>query len=258
VNPLTLDLRLGAGLELQLSSGGRPLASAAPDVQDHGRSLLGRDAAQAEAFKPDGASVVYAVGSGRLLRADLRLLSLGRTDAVRLQWTFTNIGQKGITLDRLAAPTLHLDRRAFPLRRLWTMQGAAVKWGQDFAFPLSPGFARDNFLGHLQDAEGGGSPVVDFWNEQYGLALMQIDPQPRDWYMPVTAGEQDVACALELRRRVELRPGESLTCPAVTSPRRLLRAAGALPRSPRRAGCSLAAAGSRGLRAGLVLVGIRV
>jgi alpha-galactosidase len=215
MNALPLDLRLGAGLELQLSSGDRPLASAAPGLWDHDRSLLEKDAAQTATVRPDGALATYALAGGRAVQVALRLLSVGRADAVRLQWTITNIGEHEIAFDCMAAPVLRLDRRAFPLGRLWTMQGAAVKWGQDFAFPLSAGFARDNFLGHLQDAEGGGIPVVDFWNEQCGLALMHVEPQPRDWYMPVAAGKQDVTCALELRRRVELRPGESLTCPAV-------------------------------------------
>jgi alpha-galactosidase len=214
MNAPTLDVRLGPGLKLKLSSGGQPLASAAPGLWDHGRSLLEKDVAQAATVRPDGASATYLLSRSRLLQVDLRQLDVGRADAVQMRWTFSNIGEHEISFDRLAAPVLHLNRRMFPLDRLWTMQGAAVKWGQDFAFPLSAGFARDNFLGHLQDAEGGGIPVVDFWNEQCGLALMHVEPQPRDWYMPVTAGKQDVTCALELRRRVELRPGESVTCPA--------------------------------------------
>ena len=43
------------------------------------------------------------------------------------------------------------------------MQGAAVAWGQDFAFEMPIPFDRENYLGHLQDAEGGGIPVNYFW-----------------------------------------------------------------------------------------------
>jgi alpha-galactosidase len=216
MNVSALDLCLGVRLGLQLSADGKPLASAALGIWGDGRSLLERAEAMDEKLTSDGASVTYALGGGGRLRADLLLASVGRADAVRLQWTITNIGRTEIAFDRVAAPVLRLDRQAFPLsRRLWTMQGAAVKWGQDFAFPLPSGFARDNYLGHLQDAEGGGIPVVYFWNRDRGLALMHIDPQPRDWYMPVAADKQRVTAALELRLRIELQPGGSLTGPAV-------------------------------------------
>ncbi len=216
MNASALDLCVGMRLGLQLSDDGGPLASAALGICGDGRSLLERAVAMDEKLTSDGASVTYALDGGGRLRADLLLASVGGAHAVRLQWTVTNIGHTEIAFDRIAAPFLQLDRQAFPpSRRLWTMQGAAVKWGQDFAFPLPSGFARDNYLGHLQDAEGGGIPVVYFWNRDRGLALMHIDPKPRDWYMPVTADQQRVTAALELRRRIELQPGGSFTGPAV-------------------------------------------
>ncbi len=216
MNVPALDLRFGERLELHLSCSGRMLASAALGVWENGRSLLESAMVRDETVKAHGGSVTYALGGGGLLRVDLSLASVGLAQAVRLQWTVTNIGRTEITFDRIAAPILPLDRHAFPLSRgLWTMQGAAVKWGQDFAFPLTSGFARDNYLGHLQDAEGGGIPVVYFWNAHQGLALMHIDPRPRDWSMPVLADTERVTAALELRQPTELKPGGSLTGPAV-------------------------------------------
>ena len=109
-------------------------------------------------------------------------------------------------------PELHLSRKAFSTNRgLWSLQGPAVQWGQDFAFPLPQSFSRDNYLGHIQDGEGGGIPIVYFWDDLHGLALMHMDANPRDWYMPVTASGQGVTAAFELRQRVELQPGQTLT-----------------------------------------------
>ena len=59
-------------------------------------------------------------------------------DAFILQWTFENVSDLPLTIDSLAAPRLTLD--APMLDKLWTMQGPAVKWGQDFAFPLPDRF----------------------------------------------------------------------------------------------------------------------
>ena len=133
--------------------------------------------------------------------------------AIFMQWSFTNIGRRAIHVDRLDAPALQLGEWAFQEQapgRLWTLQGAAVGWGQDFAFPLLAGFSRQNYLGHLQDAEGGGIPVVDFWNKDMGIALLHCEPSPKDWSMPVSAGVTDVSSALQLHQPQSIPPGGSL------------------------------------------------
>ncbi|GIV83781.1 MAG: alpha-galactosidase [Candidatus Roseilinea sp.] len=96
---------------------------------------------------------------------------------------------------------------------LWSLQGAAVHWGQDFAFPLEKGFARENYLGHLQDAEGGGVPLVYLWNRQHGLALMHLETTPIEWYLPVERDETGVRMAFELRRPLRLAAGQGWTSP---------------------------------------------
>ncbi|RMG65836.1 MAG: alpha-galactosidase [Chloroflexi bacterium] len=96
---------------------------------------------------------------------------------------------------------------------LWSLQGAAVHWGQDFAFPLEKGFARENYLGHLQDAEGGGVPLVYLWNRLHGLALMHLETTPIEWYLPVERDEEGVRMAFELRRPLRLTPGQVWSSP---------------------------------------------
>ncbi|HLF91601.1 MAG TPA: alpha-galactosidase [Anaerolineales bacterium] len=159
-----------------------------------------------------------------------------RDNAIFLQLTLTNPGGDSVSFDRIMAPTIHLDRDAFPATQpLWTMQGASVYWGQDFAFPLysapalkesgiislrqqvaaivrGKGFSRENFLGHLQDGEGGGIPVVYFWNPHRGLAMMHLEPAPKDWYMPVKSGKEGITTAFELHKPVTIPPGGSFEC----------------------------------------------
>ncbi len=96
---------------------------------------------------------------------------------------------------------------------LWSAQGAAVRWGQDFAFPLEKGFARENYLGHLQDAEGGGVPLAYVWNREQGLALMHLETTPLEWYLPVERDEQGIHLAFELRRPITLASGQTWSSP---------------------------------------------
>ncbi len=87
---------------------------------------------------------------------------------------------------------------------LWSMQGAAVGWGQDFAFPLTLGFQRENYLGHLQDAEGGGVPFAYVWNRQGGIAFMHLETVPIEWWMPVERTANGIYLAFENRQPLVL------------------------------------------------------
>ncbi len=127
-------------------------------------------------------------------------------NAFVLQWTFENIGSEAITIDRLMTPQLELAN--WP-GELWSLQGAAVEWGQDFAFPLPTDFQRNNFLGHNQHDEGGGIPLAYIWNKHQGVALMHIEPEPKDWYMPVENRSGTVRAAFENRQALTLQPGQS-------------------------------------------------
>lgn len=127
-----------------------------------------------------------------------------------------NNTHQSVRIDRIELPEIQLDPASFSAAsHPWTMQGAAVGWGQDFAFELPTQFERDNYLGHLQDAEGGGIPVNYFWNRDRGLALMHNEANPVEWYMPVKADDQGILTALELRRPFDLTAGQSLLLPEV-------------------------------------------
>lgn len=108
-------------------------------------------------------------------------------DNVFLRWRFENRGNVPVEIHRLSLPRLIIPRPT--PKRVWTFQGAAVQWGQDFAFELPTTFYRDNFLGHLQDGEGGGIPLVDFWTPDLGIALGHLETVSQPWYMPVEASD---------------------------------------------------------------------
>ena len=141
----------------------------------------------------------YSLPSGASFQLDLVLKPLA-PQAVSVKTTLTNVGKTPLSFDRFDAPQIHLGPALTQLP-IWTLQGAAVAWGQDFAFELPRSFKRDNFLGHLQDGEGGGIPLVYFWNKTQGVALMHIEPAPKDWYMPVAAGQAGVSAALARHAR---------------------------------------------------------
>lgn len=196
-------------LNLQILVDSQPVALAQVQLLKEGLPLLTGEllekkitggAANGTFSLPDGGAICLSLVAEQV-----------QPNALGIQVVVTNAGKTPLSFDRFSAPAVHLDPQAFSLERpLWTMQGAAVHWGQDFAFPLHPGFKRDNFLGHLQHGEGGGIPVVYFWNKDGGLALMHIETAPKDWFMPVKALKKGIETGLELRQTVTLQPGECI------------------------------------------------
>lgn len=156
--------------------------------------------------------VVYTLADGRTLGLELRLTDL-EDNAWGVRFLLANQGPDSLTLTRLRWEVA-LPHSLWGTGPLWSMQGAAVGWGQDFAFLLEMGFRRENYLGHLQDAEGGGVPVAYCWNREQGLAIMHLETTPLEWWMPVERDEESVRMAFEQRRPFVLRPGEVWESPS--------------------------------------------
>ena len=130
-----------------------------------------------------------------------------------LQWKFENVGNEPLQLNSVFTPSLELDPKW--AQDLWTMQGAAVHWGQDFAFKLPAEFERENHLGHIQNGEGGGIPIVYFWNQTGGLSLAHIEPTQELWYLPVSVSKSGIRVSFEDKREHALAPDEVFQTPRV-------------------------------------------
>lgn len=130
-------------------------------------------------------------------------------DAFILQWEFENKGDSPLRVDISSLPRLRLSEALG--QEVWTMQGVAVDWGQDFAQQLPESFARDNYLGHHDNDEGGGVPLIYCWNQKSGLALAHIETYQALWYMPVQSdGKRGIYVALQDRQPTEIAPGGKL------------------------------------------------
>jgi alpha-galactosidase len=138
---------------------------------------------------------------------------------------FTNISKFNLELDKLVSFFFRLDRRLLePDERPWrfaSYQGAAYSWSQDYSLIwITDDFRRKNFMGvdsrPNKELMGWGTPLIDLWAPQCGLALASVEPQPEWFSMPVrTAGDGLVEISIEeepealLGQRTSLAPGES-------------------------------------------------
>ncbi len=139
---------------------------------------------------------------------------------------FTNLGKRTYKIDRLTGSHYRLDRRLLdPAAAPWAFasyQGAAYRWGTDYEVVwLDSRFSRRNFMGvgelTGEGGEGGGTPLVDLWCPETGLAVGSAEPRPEWISLPVnTCRDGLVELSVEevpearLGQKTSLAPGESV------------------------------------------------
>jgi alpha-galactosidase len=92
----------------------------------------------------------------------------------------------------------------------WSYQSGSYEKRPNWIVPLRTGFHQDNFLGMNASDYGGGTPIVDIWRKDVGLAVGDVEPGPRLISLPVSMPDARHAhLAVRLHRDRTLEPGET-------------------------------------------------
>ena len=126
------------------------------------------------------------------------------------QVRYTNAGTVALSLDRWTA-NRHVLAASGASRRppFWSYQSGSYESRPDWVLPLRKGFTQDNYLGMNASDYGGGTPVVDVWRPDVGIAVGHLETSPRLVSLPVampTASEATVA--VRARGQWTLAPGQ--------------------------------------------------
>jgi alpha-galactosidase len=93
----------------------------------------------------------------------------------------------------------------------WSYQSASFEARPDWVLPLERGFTRANYLGMNDSDYGGGTPVLDVWRRDVGLAIGHVELLPKLVSLPVARAKGGGATlALEMKREMTLEPGASM------------------------------------------------
>jgi alpha-galactosidase len=125
---------------------------------------------------------------------------------------YTNRGNRAVSVEgwRSQAHTIQAgiakDGTSF-----WSLESGSYKQRPDWAIPLKPGFTQQNFLGMNADDYGGGTPVIDVWRPDIGLAVGHSELIPELVSEPVAMPAVDCATvAVDSEQKRTLKPGETL------------------------------------------------
>lgn len=128
--------------------------------------------------------------------------------------TYTNTGKNELIIDSWT--NNHYEISAIPRKDdktpFWSYEPGSYGWENDWLQPVRKGFKRENYMGMNHVDYGGGTPVVDIWREDIGLAVGHVELVPKLVLLPVNmSSEKEVTMGVTYKNQVTLKPGENLS-----------------------------------------------
>jgi alpha-galactosidase len=104
-----------------------------------------------------------------------------------MQVSYRNIGRLPVTVKKWVngAHLLAPGQENGPT--FWSWHGASHEDRRDWIRPIDPGFEQRNYMGMNASDYGSGTPVVDVWRRDAGLAVGHLETVPKLVSIPVTA-----------------------------------------------------------------------
>ena len=130
-----------------------------------------------------------------------------------VQASYRNTGPGILTIRSWTNGDLHVPASGERTPAFWCYSGASYEDRRNWVQPVAVGFEQDNFLGMEASDYGGGTPIVDVWHRDGGVAVGHVETSPRRVSLPVHAERGAVRVAVCGQEKRYLRPGETFETP---------------------------------------------
>ena len=92
----------------------------------------------------------------------------------------------------------------------WSYQSGSYEKRPNWVLPLHANFQQENYQGMNASDYGGGTPIVDVWRRDVGMAVGHVETRPKLVSLPVSMPDAAHAkIAVSFAKEIELGPGES-------------------------------------------------
>ena len=125
---------------------------------------------------------------------------------------YTNTGDSSLSVDGWTNQRYSLSAgQGGGEPTFWSYQSGSYEKRPDWVLPLKAGFDQENYLGMNDTDYGGGTPVVDVWRRDVGIAVGHLELRPKLVSLPVVMPDQEHATvAVHFKLNRELKPGETI------------------------------------------------
>jgi alpha-galactosidase len=92
----------------------------------------------------------------------------------------------------------------------WSYQSGSYEKRPNWVLPLRTNFRQDNYQGMNASDYGGGTPIIDVWRRDVGIAVGHVETRPKLVSLPVSMPDAAHArIAVRFSKDISINPGES-------------------------------------------------
>ena len=124
---------------------------------------------------------------------------------------YTNTGTSEIAIKSWTnnAYTMNAQRGA-DAPAFWSYQSGSYEKRPNWVLPLYTNFRQENYQGMNASDYGGGTPIIDVWRRDVGMAVGHVEPRPKLVSLPVSMPDAaNAKIAVRFAKAISLSPGES-------------------------------------------------
>ena len=124
---------------------------------------------------------------------------------------YTNTGTTELAIESWTnnAYEMNAQRNVGP-PAFWSYQSGSYEKRPNWVLPLYTNFQQENYQGMNASDYGGGTPIVDVWRRDVGMAVGHVEPRPKLVSLPVTMPDPaHASMAVRFTKAISLRAGES-------------------------------------------------
>ena len=124
---------------------------------------------------------------------------------------YTNTGTSKLAIKSWTNNSYALNaQRGVGAPAFWSYQSGSYEKRPNWVLPLYTNFRQENYQGMNADDYGGGTPIVDVWRRDVGMAVGHVEPRPKLVSLPVSMPDPaHASIALRFTKAISLSPGES-------------------------------------------------
>jgi alpha-galactosidase len=124
---------------------------------------------------------------------------------------YTNRGMNPIEVENWKNNGYRIVANSGVQPAFWSYQSGSYERRPNWVLPLKVGFKQENYQGMNASDYGGGTPVVDVWRRDVGLAVGHVERVPHLVSLPITMPDARAATlAVTMSKKATLAPQESL------------------------------------------------
>ena len=127
--------------------------------------------------------------------------------------SYRNLGARPIALKAWRSADMVLLAGDATEPAFWSYCGSTHADRRDWVQPVGAGFSQENFMGMTASDYGGGTPIVDVWRRDCGIAVGHLETMPRLLSLPLARTAHGAHLAIAGSIEHPLGPGEELGTP---------------------------------------------